>query len=77
MSSLKELANRRRHVLQRIHDAECHIDHMAAALEDLRRQRDALSGEIKDFVLGMPIAQACAQMVDDILDAEVIYEAHQ
>lgn len=74
MSELKRLANRRRHVLQKIEDAERHIDHMAAGLEDLRRQRDALSAEIKDFVLGLPIAQACHQLAEDVLDAEVIYE---
>lgn len=102
MSALKKLANRRRHVLHKIDDAERQLDYSAAELERvraealpmihrlnvaedqfdalrdqveaLRSERDRLASAIRDFVMAMPIADACFHLAEDVLDAEVIYE---
>lgn len=100
MSSIKTLANKRRHVDQKITDAETRLDRMASdleklraeclpvlhrlnaaedefdelrdRLESLRTERNWLAGEIRNEVLGLPIAQACSELADSVLDAEVI-----
>lgn len=70
--SLRTLASKRRTIDVQIREAECHMDQMALAIEDLRRRRDALAVEIRDHVMGLPIAQACTELADSVLDAEVI-----
>lgn len=72
MTYLNQLTKKRRRLILQIEDAERHIDEIAIALEDLRRQRDETAGLIREHVMGLPIAQAVRELTDDILEAEVI-----
>lgn len=71
-SPLRRLVTERRRVIEAIERAEFEIDDLASKLEGLRRERQSLADRIRDAVYDMPIAKACDELGDTILDAEVI-----
>lgn len=72
MSDIACLRRKQRELEQQIRDAESHLDQIAIALEDLRNKRDLVKAAVRDEVMGLSIAQACSELADSILDAEVI-----
>lgn len=72
MSTIRELVEERRTVIDQIERTEFELDSLASRLEQLRRDRQSIAERIRDEVLLLPIAQAVQELTDDILDAEVI-----